>query len=145
MTDVFDSDAAAALFSPTVADDPHPTYRRIRSSCPVARTTMGENAVAVITRYEDVNWALRHPEFFTSAGGSLNLGEQPLIPLEFDPPEHTKYRRLLSPEFVPREITKLEPEVRRIVRGLIEAVAPRGAATSTRRSPPPCRRRSFWP
>ncbi len=126
MTDVFDSDAAAALFSPAVADDPHPTYRRIRNSCPVARTSLGDHPVAVITRYEDVNWALRHPEFFTSAGGSLNLGEQPLIPLEFDPPEHTKYRRLLSPEFVPREITKLEPEVRRIVRGLIDQVAPRG-------------------
>ncbi|MGH9080274.1 MAG: cytochrome P450 [Acidimicrobiales bacterium] len=126
MTDVFDSDVASALFSPGVADDPHPTYRQIRSSCPVARTAMGDQAVVLISRYEDVNWALRHPEYFTSAGGTLKLGEQPLIPLEFDPPQHTKYRRLLSPEFVPREIAKLEPDVRRIVRGLIDEVAGRG-------------------
>jgi cytochrome P450 len=126
MTDVFDSDVASALFSPGVADDPHPTYRQIRTSCPVARTAMGDLAVVLISRYEDVNWALRHPEYFTSAGGNLNLGEQPLIPLEVDPPEHTAYRRLLSPEFVPREITKLEPDVRRIVRGLIDEVAGRG-------------------
>jgi cytochrome P450 len=125
MTDV-ETELAASFFSPGVADDPHPTYRGMRSECPVARAPMGELPMVLISRYEDVNWALRHPEHFTSAGGALNLGEQPLIPLEFDPPEHTKYRRLLSPEFVPREIAKLEPEVRRIVRGLIDEVAPRG-------------------
>lgn len=126
MPDTSESDAANSLFTPSVADDPHATYRRIRRDCPVARTDMGETAVVLISRYEDVNWALRHPEYFTSAAGSLNLGEQPLIPLQFDPPQHTKYRRLLSPQFVPREIQQLEPDVRRIVRGLIEAVAPRG-------------------
>ncbi len=126
MTDVFEADLASALFLPGVADDPHPTYRRIRGACPVARAAMGDLSVVLISRYEDVNWALRHPEYFTSAGGTLNLGEQPLIPLEFDPPQHTKYRRLLSPEFVPREIAKLEPEVRRIVSGLVEGVAGRG-------------------
>ena len=126
MTDVFSSDAATTLFSPGVADEPHPTYRKLRNSCPVARTQRGETAVVLVAGYEDVNWALRHPEYFTSAGGNLNIGEQPLIPLEFDPPQHTKYRRLLSPEFVPREIFKLEPQVRRIVRGLVDTVAPRG-------------------
>jgi cytochrome P450 len=120
------TDAADAMFTPSVADDPHDAYRRIREECPVARTVMGDSATVLISRYDDVNWALRHPEFFTSASGSLNLGDQPLIPLEFDPPEHTKYRRLLSPQFVPRAIKQLEPEVRRIVRGLIDEVAPRG-------------------
>jgi cytochrome P450 len=127
MTEVVESELAQSFFSPDVADDPHPTYRKMLNTCPVARGAMGDVPMVLISRYEDVNWALRHPEHFTSAGGSLELGEQPLIPLEFDPPEHTKYRRLLSPEFVPREITKLEPEVRRIVRGLIDGVAPRGS------------------
>lgn len=127
MTETFDSEFASALFSPDVADDPHHIYRRIRQECPVARATMGDHPVVLVSRYDDVHWALRHPEHFTSAGGSLNLGEQPLIPLEFDPPEHTKYRRLLSPQFSPREINKLEPEVRRIVRGLIEDVAAKGS------------------
>ena len=128
MTETLDPGAAAdQLFMPAAATDPHPVYRRIRQECPVARTDMGDAAVVLVSRYEDVNWALRHPEYFTSAGGNLNLGEQPLIPLEFDPPEHTKYRRLLSPQFVPRAIQTLEPEVRRIVRGLIDAVAPKGS------------------
>ena len=128
MTETLDPGAAAdELFLPAAATDPHPVYRRMRQECPVARTNMGDSAVVLVSRYEDVNWALRHPEYFTSAGGNLNLGEQPLIPLEFDPPEHTKYRRLLSPQFVPRAIQTLEPEVRRIVRGLVEGVAPNGS------------------
>ena len=126
MSGTVESDAAHAFFTPSVADDPHAAYRRIRQECPVARTAMGESTMVLISRYDDVSWALRPPEYFTSAGGSLNLGDQPLIPLEFDPPQHTKYRRLLSPQFVPREIRQLEPEVRRIVRGLIDVVAPRG-------------------
>lgn len=127
MTDVYEFDPAVSFFSPDVADDPHPTYRKLRETCPVTRATMGDIPMVLISRYEDINWALRHPEHFTSAGGALDLGEQPLIPLELDPPEHTKYRRLLSPEFVPREIGKLEPEIRRIVRGLIDTVAGRGS------------------
>ncbi len=61
MPDTSESDAATSLFTPSVADDPHATYRRIRRDCPVARTDMGETAVVLISRYEDVNWALRHP------------------------------------------------------------------------------------
>jgi cytochrome P450 len=127
MSDVSEYSAADELFSPEVSDEPHAAFRRIRQECPVARTDMGESAVVLVSRFDDVCWALRHPEFFSTSGGSLELGEQPLIPLEFDPPQHTKYRRLLSPQFVPREIQRLEPEVRRIVRGLIDKVAPLGS------------------
>ncbi len=126
MSDPYDPEITGALFSPAVADDPHSTYRRLRQECPVARTDMGGKPVVLVTRYDDVWWGLRHPEYFTSAGNGLNLGEQPLIPLEVDPPQHTKYRRLLNPQFVPREIEKLEPEVRRIVGALIDSFAARG-------------------
>lgn len=126
MTDVHDA-AADALFSPSTADDPHPTYERMRQECPVARTDMGGHGVVLVSRYDDVLWAMRHPDAFTSAGGGLGLGEQPLLPLEVDPPLHTRYRRLLNPRFVPREIDKLEPEIRRVVRELIDAFAGRGS------------------
>lgn len=127
MADTPGSKVASELFSPAVADDPHPAYRRMREGCPVARADMSGAPMVVVSRFDDVSWAFRNPDIFTSAGGQGNLGEQPLIPLEVDPPQHTKYRRLLSPEFVPREIAKLEPEVRRIVSGLIAGVAARGS------------------
>src|SRR5262245_52813686 len=116
-TDVNAADETAAnrLFSQETADDPHPTYRRMRQECPVSRTELAGMPGATITRYEDVWAALRDPEAFTSASGTVGVGEQPLIPLELDPPVHTAYRRLLNPRFVPREIERLEPEVRATV------------------------------
>lgn len=127
MTDLDGSTAAIHLFSPEVADDPHPAYAKLRSECPVARGELGEHSVVLLSRYEDVLWALRHPDAFTSAGGNLNLGEQPLLPLEVDPPQHTAYRRILNPQFVPREINKLEPAVRTLVGDLLDGFVARGA------------------
>lgn len=118
--------AFVRLFEPDVADDPHPTYARMLAECPVARGRLGGSPVALVSRYDDVLWALRTPERFTSAGGGLGLGEQPLLPLEVDPPLHTAYRRILNPRFTPKAVAALEPEVRRLVRGLIDGVAGRG-------------------
>ena len=127
MTDLDAHGAAMTLFSREVADDPHPTYEELRQRCPVARSDLGGHSVVLLSRYEDVLWALRHPEAFTSAGGNLNLGEQPLLPLEVDPPQHTAYRRLLNPRFVPREIERLEPAIRGVVVELMDAFVDRGS------------------
>ena len=121
-----DTEVVVGLFEPGVADDPHPAYARLRSECPVARGNLGGMPVAMISRYEDVQWALRHPDTFTSASG-LDLGEQPLLPLEVDPPVHTDYRRILNPRFTPRAIAPLEPEVRSLVRELLDGFAGRGS------------------
>lgn len=129
MTEVITDGANAfmQLFDPAVADDPHAIYAAMRDQCPVARGDLGENPVALLSRFEDVQWAFRHPEFFTSASGALGIGEQPLIPLEVDPPLHTDYRRVLNPQFTPKAIAELEPEVHRIVRELIDNFASRGS------------------
>ena len=67
--------------------------------------------MTLITRHEDVMAALRDPEVFSSSG-SIDIGNiRPLIPLQIDPPEHVKFRRLLDPLFAPREVGKLEGAV----------------------------------
>jgi cytochrome P450 len=115
------------LFSPDVAADPHPTYAAIRRECPVARGDLAGTPVALLRRYHDVQAALRNPDDFTSAAGTLGLGEQPLLPLEVDPPLHTEYRRILNPRFTPKAVAVLEPEVRGMVGGLLDAFAGRGS------------------
>lgn len=122
------SDPVTKLFEPATANDPAEAYRLLRDTCPVARTRspLGGHAV-VISRYEDVLWALKHPEVFSSAAG-VDIGQdQPLIPLQVDPPEHAKYRRLLDPEFSPRRVAEIEPDARRLVNGLIDRFADRGS------------------
>ncbi len=132
MTDTTESvddpstDAFSRLFGPGVADDPHPTYDWLRSACPVAHSDLGDRRVALLSRFDDVSWALRHPDACTSAAGDLGLGEQPLIPLEVDPPLHTKYRRILNPRFTPRAIAELEPAVRSLCRTSIDSFVDRG-------------------
>jgi cytochrome P450 len=127
MTDTVDSmDPGAMLFASDVAVSPHETYDTVRRRCPVARSDFAGETSTYISRYEDVWWALRHPEYFTSEDDSMELGEQPLLPLQVDPPQHTKYRRLLNPRFLPREIGRLEPDVRTLVTRLIDAFADRG-------------------
>ena len=64
MTDVDDGTAAALhLFSPEVARAPHAAYRQLREQCPVAKADLGGHDVVLISRYEDVLFALRHPEY----------------------------------------------------------------------------------
>jgi cytochrome P450 len=114
------------LFAGDAATAPHDTYNTLRRQCPVARSEFLGHTTVYLSRYEDVCWAMRHPEYFTSESEDMKIGEQPLIPLQVDPPLHTQYRRLLNPRFVPREIEKLEPDVRKLVRELLDGFADRG-------------------
>ncbi|MGH9027687.1 MAG: cytochrome P450 [Acidimicrobiia bacterium] len=119
-------DPMAMLFSPGGADDPHHAYRELRDQCPVARNEFAGTPSVSLSRYEDVLWAMRHPEVFSSDAEAMVLGEQPLIPLQVDPPQHTRYRRLLNPEFLPRTVARIEPDVRVLVGQLVDAFADRG-------------------
>ncbi len=120
-------DLADLLFRAGVADDPAAVYRQLRQECPVARSTSPEMSSVYLFDYESVSWALRHPEVFSSSAEALSIGqEQPLIPVQVDPPMHTRYRRLLNRSFMPRRIAELEPEVRSLVNGLIDGFADAG-------------------
>jgi len=118
---------ADLVFTQECADDPHAVYRAMQAECPVARqpSVFGGNTV-LLSRYEDVLWALKHPEVFTSEGVVDVGGEHPMIPLSVDPPEHAKYRRLLDPEFAPKKMALLEDEMRSYVNDTIDAFIDRG-------------------
>jgi cytochrome P450 len=109
------------LFTEHAAADPHPAYAELRQ-CPVAHGDF-LGPVVFLSRYDDVLWALRHPEVFSSAEDAIDLGQAvPLLPLQVDPPEHSRYRRFLNPSFVPRAIGALEPDVRARAAVLVDAV-----------------------
>ena len=58
---------------------------------------------------------------------AVDLGNlRPLIPLQIDPPEHAKYRRILDPLFTPREMAAREPGVAQLVNEMIDRFADRG-------------------
>jgi cytochrome P450 len=60
---------------------------------------------------ELVDHVLRHHELFSSNGG-LDLGNiRPLIPLNVDPPQHSKYRKILDPLFAPKVMDAQEADI----------------------------------
>ena len=144
------------LFSQECADDPHVVYREMHAKCPVAtQEGMFGGTSMLVTKYDEVLWALKHPEVFSSKDVVDIGGEFPLIPLSVDPPEHAKYRRLLDPEFSPKKMAALEPEFRKFVNETIDVVhrpgrgrLPRGVRVAAAvdvlpRARPACRTTTF--
>lgn len=111
-----------ALFTQETADAPFDAYRNVRDKCPVARVQGFQGTPTVyLSRYEDVMWAFKHPEYFSSSPDAIDIGQdQPLIPLQVDPPDHAPYRRFLDPEFSPKKMAELEADARALVNGLID-------------------------
>jgi cytochrome P450 len=123
-----DGEVILDLFSPGTANEPFPAYRHVRDQCPVARVAgFGGEPTVYLSRYDDVLWAFKHPEVFSSAPEAVDIGQdQPLIPLQVDPPDHAQYRRFLDPEFSPKKMAALDADARALVDGLIDAFIERG-------------------
>lgn len=88
----------------------------------------------VLSRHADVYAAARDPQTFSSASGlTLDyvgmdaIGGGVLRPFVFmDPPEHTDFRRRVSPGFTPRQVNSVEPAVRRFVIERVEKLKAAG-------------------
>lgn len=102
---------------------PQPVYARARAEGAVVSGAFGPQ----IVRREAVEYALSHPEEFSSGMDAVDLGQSvPLIPLQVDPPEHRKYRRLLDPIFAPKRMNVLEPDITAMVNELIDQFIDKG-------------------
>ncbi|MDX6287598.1 MAG: hypothetical protein QOG53_3083 [Frankiales bacterium] len=131
MDDNLESDPAMMLFSPEAADRPHVPYRYLLEKCPVARSDGGSvsgepGGSVLISGFEDLHWAFKHPEYISSEEAVAIGNDRPLIPLQIDPPGHAKYRRLLDPQFSPKKMAALEPDFRVLVNQVIDTFIERG-------------------
>jgi cytochrome P450 len=94
---------------------PWPLYRRLRDQDPVHWSA--RVGCYVLSRFDDVFRAARDTDTFSSAQGLTfqneieELGLAPTIVM-MDPPEHTRYRRLVSKGFTPRQVQEVEPAIR---------------------------------
>jgi cytochrome P450 len=101
-------------------DDPFAVYRRLRDDAPCYRND--DLGFWALSRYDDVVSALHDPETYCSRFGiTLEAGNPLPMMLTTDPPEHTALRRLVSRAFTPRRIADLEPAIRRLSTGYLDA------------------------
>jgi cytochrome P450 len=114
-------------------DDPFKVMNSFRQKGPIFYTPTHFCSPAgawVLTRGEDIRTVMQNPEMFSSkgvSGFSRLLGETwDMIPLELDPPQHSKFRMLLNPLFAPNQIAKLEQGIRESCVDLIEKIVDAG-------------------
>ena len=118
-----DEDDPFAAMDPEMAAHPQPMFKLLRDEMPVMPV---ENGV-VVSRKVDVDIVLRDPATFSSNVDAVDLSNvRPLIPLQIDPPDHKKFRKLLDPIFAPREVAKLEESLTAAVDELIDGFIERG-------------------
>ncbi len=107
---------------PAMARAPQPVFKEMRAAM---RVLPMEGSVVLAGRAE-VDEALRNTDVFTSNMSAVDLQNvRPLIPLQIDPPDHKKYRKILDPLFAPRRVAELEEPVTALVNELIDALGDR--------------------
>ncbi|GAA4237179.1 cytochrome P450 [Streptosporangium album] len=121
--------------------DPDPELAVLRDEEGVRRvsTPFGVDAW-LVTRFADVRAVLSDAERFSNARqgafrlpGAPEMSEEEIAVmragnlLAFDPPEHTRLRRLLTPEFTIRRMRRLEPRIRHIVEEHLDAMEDAGS------------------
>lgn len=106
--------------------DPYEGYRQLRDLDPVhfhrGDGTEQRPDFWALSRFADIDAAVREPEAFSSAHGLTMfkdeiaaLGLAPTIVM-MDPPEHTHKRRLVAKAFSPRRVAQTEGVIREFVR-----------------------------
>ncbi|GAA4231402.1 cytochrome P450 [Streptosporangium album] len=113
--------------------DPVAELGRIRAEQPVCPLHMpGGSTMWLLTRYDDVRSVLGDADRFSNDFGNVTAaGSTQEDPggLGFrDPPEHTRLRKLLTPEFTMRRLRRLEPRIEAIVAEHLDAMERSGSS-----------------
>jgi pentalenic acid synthase len=113
---------------------PPAEYRRMRDSAPLVRANL-PNGVPVwaVTRHAEARQILSDPRISSNTGRP----ERPRGPdddrpddgffIDMDPPEHSRYRRLLISELGSRPVAVMRPRIQRIVDTAIDAMLENGS------------------
>jgi len=114
-------------------DDPYVIYKRLRDEAPCYWND--ELQFWVLSRFDDVQEGFRDTELYSSAGGIALESRRPIGQsngfdqfIEFDPPEHTVLRKLVSRVFTIRTVARMEDEIRAIFTRHLDKVIEAGQA-----------------
>lgn len=111
-------------FSRDFFDDPYDTYADLREHAPCYYSEQYD--FYALSRFDDVVAGHRDHATFSSTHGQtyeqLKSGEPAQMGsiIAMDPPEHTRYRKLVSRSFTPRSIGNYEGLVREIISGYLD-------------------------
>ena len=120
---------------------PHEWFTHLRANAPVYKHPEPDGpGFWVISKHADVITCNRDAASFSSQaarGGVVGLEERAGAPSEaeaaggnlmlfMDPPDHTRYRKLVNRGFTPRMIGQLEPHIRELTDQVLDAALAKG-------------------
>ena len=120
---------------PAFIADPYPFYRQLREAAPVFKTPLG---FWLVTRYEDVAFALRDKRFGKDFVGNMErryggstVSEPAIVSLShtmlvLDPPDHTRLRGLVTKAFTARRVADMRPRIQKLVNEQLDRVIDKG-------------------
>lgn len=115
---------------------PHDLFARMRADAPVRwNPTPDGGGFWSLTRHADISAVSRDTDTFSSHRAGIFLHPDQVAPLDLnrnlllykDPPEHTKYRKILQTAFVPKTVNTMADQTRARVTQVIDAVIERGS------------------
>jgi cytochrome P450 len=102
--------------------DPYPIFKRLRNEAPVYWNE--QYGFWALSRFDDVLAASIDHETFSSARGTvIELMDHPMAnpPMIFmDPPQHTRFRKLVRRTFTRRSVGGLEGRIRQLCAGYLD-------------------------
>lgn len=112
---------------------PHDQFTVLRHEAPIfwhKEANSERGGYWALTKYEDIVEVSKNAKLFSSEVGGINirdadeeyLSTSRLIMISMDPPQHTKYRKLVASGFTPRMIRKIEASIRQAVHDILDEV-----------------------
>jgi cytochrome P450 len=113
---------------PKCAQDPYAIFAEVRSGCPLGHSDQ-LGGFFFPTTHEGVKRVFSEFRTFSSAEGA-GLPDQlvKLLPVDLDPPQHTRWRRVLNTFFTLEAAEADRPRIQGIADELIDAFIDRGTA-----------------
>lgn len=127
-------------------NEAHEIFRRLRREDPVHWNEGSEtwSGFWAITKYDDILFVSRHPEWFISSKGIVGPGLRPeamaalmkedpnaavldgnVSIITMDPPRHVKMRRVVNKGFTPRAVNAMEPRIRKAANDILDEISTR--------------------
>lgn len=110
---------------------PPPEYAQLRKEHPISKAKMWDGSLVwLVTRHSDVHTVLSDPHFSkvrthpgfpeTGPGGKAAARATKPTFVDMDPPEHTRHRAMVEPDFSMENIESMRPEIQKIVNQIID-------------------------
>ena len=115
---------------------PHDIFTRLRKEAPIywhEEQLSFENGFWALTKHEDIVRVSKDPQTFSSSqpGILMTYGDPEVADpaataalvsnmIAMDPPQHTVYRKMVSPKFSPRSLKDMEDGLRNKVKELLD-------------------------